>query len=200
MNLAEMRERVRVALADTNGLVWKDEMLDESLHEALDMLSLALPRKRSVEIEAQAGVEVELNALPGLLDVLEVWRMGADWQAVKGWVLVWHANLPRLRLGARAGRLLAGEKVRIVYAALHTLEGLDGALETSLDERFASLLVNGAAGYAVERRACLAIAGYQKEPKESVALLQWSVAQLRGFENDLRRLRPRSLALAEWRE
>ena len=77
MNLVEMRERVRVALADTNGLVWKDEMLDESLHEALDMLSLALPCKRSVEIEAQAGVEVELNALPGLLDVLEVWRMGA---------------------------------------------------------------------------------------------------------------------------
>ncbi|HEY9088902.1 MAG TPA: hypothetical protein VIO36_12090 [Anaerolineaceae bacterium] len=197
MNLAEMRARVRAALADSNGLVWKDELIDASLREALDMLSLALPRKRSVELDAPAGAEIELVGLPGLLDVLEVWRAATDWLPVKGWALLWHGNLPRLRLYPRAA---ANTRLRVVYAALHTLEGLDGALETSLEDQHVALLVNGAAGFAVERRACMAIAGYQKEPKESVALLQWSVTQLRGFENDLRRLRPRTLALAEWGE
>ncbi len=198
MNLVEMRARLRTALADSNGLVWKDEMLDESLREALDLLSLALPRKCSVDLDALAGAEVEIGGLAGLVDVLEVWRaVGMDWQPVKGWALLWHGNLPRLR---PYPALAVDGRLRVVYTALHSLAGLDGALETSLDARYASLLVNGAAGFAVERRACLAIAGYQKEPKESVALLQWSVAQLRGFENDLRRLRPRSLALAEWQE
>ncbi len=195
MDVVELRERVRAALADSSGLAWKDALLDEALHEALDMLSLALPRTVSVEIEAEAGREVALSGLAGLLDVLEVWRMDGDWQPVRGWVLAWHANLPRLRLGVT---LRAGERLRVVYAALHTLEGLDGAVETTLGSRYASLLVNGAAGYAVERRACQAIAGYPKEPKESVALLKWSVAQLRGFENDLRRMRPRSLMFAQW--
>lgn len=198
MNLVELRERVRVALADTNGLAWKDEMLDESLREALDMLSLALPRTVSAEFEALAGLELELAGTAGLLDVVEVWRMQGEWRPVRGWILAWHANLPRLRLSAREGELRAGERLKVVYTALHTLEGLAGATETSLHARHESLLVAGAAGYAVERRACLAIAGYHKEPKESVALLQWSVTQLRGFENDLRRLRPRGLAFAQW--
>lgn len=198
MNLVELRGRVRAALADTNGLAWSDEMLDESLREALDMLSMSLPRTVSVELVALEGLEVELAGVLGLIDVLEVWRMDGVPRRVQGWIVAWHANLPRLRLSAREGVLRAGERVKVVYTALHTLEGLNGATETSLHPRHASLLVAGAAGYAVERRACMAIAGYHQEPKESVALLQWSVTQLRGFENDLRRLRPRGLAFAQW--
>lgn len=198
MNLVELRGRVRAALADTNGLAWKDEMLDESLREALDMLSMSLPRTVSAAFTAQAGLEVELAGTAGLLDVLEVWRTDGEPRAVKGWILAWHANLPRLRLSAREGALRAGERLKVVYTALHTLEGLNGAAQTSLHPRYESLLVSGAAGYAVERRACMAIAGCHQEPKESVALLQWSVTQLRGFENDLRRLRPRGLAFAQW--
>mgnify|MGYP001245940499 CR=1 FL=1 len=114
MNLVELRGRVRAALADTNGLAWSDEMLDESLREALDMLSMSLPRTVSVELVALEGLEVELAGVLGLIDVLEVWRMDGVPREV--------GLVPEVRQGAGAVPASAFAEERTLFCDLFTSE------------------------------------------------------------------------------
>ena len=155
LTLTNYRASLRLALRDANAAVWSDAQLDEALRAALAQYSRAAPDARSALLTlSTAGREISLAALPGLLEVAEVWLPASVVAPPYPPPTRAFRRLDPLALLIEGGaEPQAGDAMRLFYLACHTIQGLDGAATTSVPAAHQAALVTGAAASAAQARA-----------------------------------------------
>lgn len=155
MNLTTLRQRARLLLGDPDGARWSAEELEAAARQALGRYAQVRPLRRIATLTLEApGREIPLDAVAGLQAVERVWWAYSaaspldppHWREFE----LWPGPLLFIRCGAVPQ---AGDVVRIWYTALHTLAGLDGATETTIEAEDEPLLALGTAACAAAARA-----------------------------------------------
>jgi len=199
-NLTTITAHVAADLKDAGNATWSAEDLERAVRWALYELSWALPQRASATLTAEEGVrEYDLGAagMGDALFVTEVWHPYtagdpgypppvAPWRLIDGRTLFLDVEAVR-----------AGEGIRIFYARPHTIEGLDGALATTLNAEEEDLVALGAAGYAALQRAQEAIGQVNVTAQAPRLWREWGEARLCQFRSRLNQVARREM---QWRE
>ncbi|MFN2196300.1 MAG: hypothetical protein ACK2UW_09280 [Anaerolineales bacterium] len=199
--LATLRDRVELALMDSGNTIWSTSDIDEGLRQALEDYSRVLPDEAQGTVTLAAdGREVSLSTLTGLLQVLDVWWPYDSTQEVwppnkvTGWRVYYLAGVPTLYFLSYTGsQPQSGEKVRVWYTKLQTLEDLDSAAATTFRADHESLIAYGAAGKAAMARALNLIETASIDLYEVGLLAQWGKLKLKEFNYGLDQLRSYSV-------
>lgn len=153
--LEDIRDRVEARLQDVTNDRWSTAALDEAIRTALEQFSKYTPDQRLTTLTlTEDGREFAIPALPGLLRLEKVWwdydtddpQFPPNFRQFEVW------PGPVLFIDDRAIPQ-AGDTVRILYTAMHTIEDLDGAAETTLPLDDEGTLVTGACHFAAHSRA-----------------------------------------------
>jgi hypothetical protein len=200
----------RLLLGEDDGSRFSDGLLSEALRQALQDYAAALPRVRSVEQAAVAGGVQVIGGAADWLFPLEI--AFANLYGAGDW-LIYHGVLAH-RMEAGGVRLelhdqplpLGGETMRLTYAAAHSLEGLDGALQTTPPAVHWAVLAQGAAGQAALLR-CAGLSEAQGGSPAGIDRLRlWGERTLAEFHTRLAGLRvqtqpglPLAPATLRWR-
>lgn len=162
LTLAQFEARVSAKLVDASNLVYALATIDEALRTALHEYSDRLPLATDTVIVCPAASrEQNLNSLTGLLQVSEVWfpfDSTADEQwppyRVQGFELIWDDGQPVLRLSDRLGdQPQIDDEIRVWYTKRQTIQNLDSEAATTVLPDHETLLVTGAAGFALQSYA-----------------------------------------------
>jgi hypothetical protein len=155
--LADLHARVEIALRDTTNLAFADATIDDAIRRALEEISYAIPQMKDTTLTlTSAGHEISLTSLSPVYAVAEVYwpyrgtpeQWPPNW--VKGFRLNWNGATPTLFLNTIAqSQPLVNDKVRVIYATVHTLNGLAEASATTLPVELEELLIEGSAGFAL---------------------------------------------------
>lgn len=160
--LAQLAARTAQLLLDTGAAVFPTALLSETINHALDDYSEANPLVRETIISAPAaGREIALSALTGITDVIDIWwpyhsTSAEEWPPprVPGFELWWDDGQPVLVLTQADGdQPQTDDEIRVWYTHGHTIQNLNGEAATTLPPHHESLIVRGAAGYALNARA-----------------------------------------------
>ncbi len=197
-NLAAVRERVEQLLVDTANAIYPAALIDEAIRLALDQYNLVNPLGTETIITLPGdGREIALEALSGLLYVVEVWwpydssAASETWppNKVQGFRLWWDDARPVLFLDIPDGaQPRLDDELRIWYARRQTIENLDSASITSLRGDHESLIVLGAAGHAAMSRAADLIEISGTDLYQVGVLATWGNKKLREYAQELARL------------
>ena len=160
--LAQLRDRVEALLMDTANAIWDTGTIDEAIRQCLDEYNAVFPLTMETVIELPGdGREIALNALAGLIEVLEVWwpydsdAVAETWppNKVRGFRLWWDDARPVLFLDiAGGGQPQQDDEMRIWYAKRQTIQDLDSAAVTTIMTDHESSLVKGAAAHCALSR------------------------------------------------
>ena len=148
----DLRDRVEDMVKDAANADWSTSELDNAIRIALHELSVSLPSRAVTTVDAVDGqYEYDLSSISGLIEVVEVWYpyLSTDDTYKKPHPAKWRMladNTLYLDVDTDPD---ATYDLRIFYDQLQTLNGLDGATATTLNEPEKSALLFGAAGYAV---------------------------------------------------
>ena len=192
--LADLQARTQTMLGDSGETRFSDDLLEEALRQALDMLSHASPQvSRQVFTFTAGGRDQSLAECEGfiaLLDFIYPYDAGIpDGQVCRApHYIFWDGGVHCLHIGG--GRIpVVGEKLLVNYAAAHTLQGLDGAETTSIRPGHESLLVIGAAGMAAISRSAQISEAHGSPASDEQALHEWGSQRMAVFNQSLERLR-----------
>jgi hypothetical protein len=147
-----------VQLGDEVGNRFGSTLLDESLRQALDVYSQSAPRLLSGTLTLSgAGQMQSLAALSGLLEVVELVfpydAAAALYQPyAQPWQFAWRDGSPLLWLGVQPVPQ-AGEVLHVTYTAAQQINGLDGAVVTTLPVEHEAAISSGASALAANARA-----------------------------------------------
>jgi hypothetical protein len=194
-NLIDFLTDIRLILGDPDAVRYADDTLRHSLRWALDAYSRCLPQIITAGFSVQAaGREQSLAALPGLLNVMEVFWPCQPGQenppAVRQWYFYQREGENFFYIsGARMPN--SGDVIWLTYAARHTISGLDAAAFTSLPDMHNAIVQSGAAGKAAGMRAFSLIESYGRKSDEADTLKVWSESLLADFSSDLLALKNR---------
>ena len=154
-NLEAIRDRVEARLQDASNDRWPTTALDESIRTALEQFSKYTPDQRlTTVVLADEGREFSIPSLAGLLRLEKVWwdydtddpQFPPNFRQFEVWpgpvLFIDDRQIPQ-----------AGDTVRILYTAMHTIEDLDGATATTLPLDDEGTLVTGACHFAAHSRA-----------------------------------------------
>jgi hypothetical protein len=192
--LSELRDMVEQDLDDAGNSIWSAGDIDRAIKRALAEYSLVKSREAVGTIELSAdGREIDLSSLSGLTRVVRVWYpydASAPGDAPR-WVR-WEKWGDTLYLAAEQ-EPASGEVVRVYYHQGQTIEGLDGASETSVPSEDEEVIVLGASGYAAlqKARGSVGEAGVSTETPEH--WLTWGQSRLEAFTAALSAVRLREL-------
>lgn len=196
--LAAIRNRVEEMLMDTGNAIWTEDVIDEGLRLALDQYNLVKPLHMETVITLPGdGREIALNAVTGLLNVLDVWwpydSDAADetWppNRVRGWRLWWDDNWPVLFLEITEGaQPQLDDELRLWYAKQQTIENLDAADSTTLRDDHESIIVLGGAGHAAMSRTVDLIETAGTDLYQVGLLGTWGQRKLREFQSELQKI------------
>lgn len=166
LTLAQFEERILIFLMDADAAIFSLTTINEGLRQALNEYSRAYPRMIETVITCPgAGHEIALDELEGLIGVSDVWwpydstavEEGAEeWPPARvlGYQLRFGDGSPVLVLtGANQDQPQADDEIRVFYTTLHTIQDLDSAAATTVQADHETLLVRGAAGFALQARA-----------------------------------------------
>ncbi len=197
--LAELLDRLRLALRDAASAEWSDAELTEHLRHALADVNRSYAPPSEKILETTPGMRtVSLAGIAGLLTVREVLYPYNPASPV------YPLESPRWRLrDANTLELLVldppvgdGTDCAIVVAEVAlTVDGLDGATSTTLDPVEEDIVLDGACGYAVEQLA-LSLVGQVTvgdAPARTSALAEHRLARFRS-SLAARALLPRAVA------
>ena len=164
-DLTNLEDLVELHLQDTGNLVFSTSQIDAAIRLSLMDYSLAIPNnKQSILTLAVDGAEISLSSLPSFQFIVSAWW---PWSTTKdlpdqdpnnilSWSVMSDSGSTSLSLvTASNGVPLTGDKIRLHYAAFHTITGLaessggSAATSTSVPLVHFSLLAKGAAGYAL---------------------------------------------------
>jgi hypothetical protein len=173
VTLTEIRDRLRLDLADTEASRWPDEQLDRHIQHALSELSLAMPREAVATIATTPGSrELDLSELAGLLEVEAVeFPLGEFPPAYPGFA-TWDQVLS-LHLGIAPN----GDDAKLYYTAAHTL----GEEESTLPDSAVEILLTGASAYAALELASAHAGILNLDPAAVERYAAWSRARLTAF-------------------
>ncbi len=197
-NLTEIQSRVSTLLMDSTRLIWSDDVLAESIRQALEEYNLVKPFTAEACFPLEnPEQEIALSALSGFREIIGLrypWVTEPDRQQpsnlVRGWH-TWFAGGQPFAAIRSAGRLPAGKTLRVLYLASHTLAGLDGAAVTTVPAEHNGLLVRGAAGLAALSRGIdkIELRSYGSRRAEPELLSRWGASQMASFRSSLSLLR-----------
>lgn len=191
MNITQYRTRILSLLGSTGPVSWPDTLLDEAVRQALDGFSLAAPVTRcDTLLVEEDGNDLDLSGLTGLVDLLSVETARDEREPFEGWNFYWDGATPRV-LVESAEPIQPGNLLWVIYCTRHTIEGLDNGAVTTVDPRYESLLVRGAAGYAARARALERFSGYEPNAEAAAALERWGRTEVSEFVLDLRAIAQR---------
>jgi hypothetical protein len=204
-DLATLRGLVERKLWDETNAVWSDDVIDQAIWEALDEYSRMLPlAAEEVLTLAAAGRSIDVSSITGLLSVTRVyWPYDSSeeiWppNQVKGFRLDWVAGDPYLVLTAYDGtEPQTGDEVKVWYTCRQTIEDLDLATGTTVPALHESLIVLGAAGYAVQGRGLDLLRISEIDPDLVTKYEKWAEGWLQEFRAKLEQLRGESARAGE---
>ncbi|HHX43686.1 MAG TPA: hypothetical protein GX714_06830 [Chloroflexi bacterium] len=180
---------VAAALRDPTHAVWSEDEVVDHLRSALGDWSRAMPRRLAAVLPAEAGRrEYDLTALDGLIEVTDVWYPydAADtarapirpaWSVPRDGVL-------RIETG-EASRESANASLRVFYAAAHTIEGLDGAVATTLDAQGKEMVVLVASAHAAMQAAQSSIGTVTVTGWTPKQYAEWAILRLEAYRRAL---------------
>lgn len=197
LTVAQILQDIRVALGDLSASTWTDAELVSHLRRALGEYSSVAPRQRITTIATTTDVwKVSIATLERLVRVVRVeWPIDANppvWvpHEVFGDVLSFDSS-----------KSPNGDNLRVYWESEHDL---DGDL-VSVPERHASLLVDGAAGYAAQEKASSTTNTVNVDPTAVERYVLLAKERLERFRAELGRLvaaAPRAVdpkLVAQWR-
>jgi hypothetical protein len=154
-NLTTIRDRVEARLQDASNATWSTDDLDEAIRTALEQYSKYQPQHKLTSITlGAAGREVDISSLTDVLRIEKVWWDYDDtdpsYPPNYRQFEVWPGDI--LYIDDRTAPS-SGDKVRIWYTALHTIEDLDSATATTIPEDDEGTIVTGACHFATQMRA-----------------------------------------------
>ena len=181
--LTQLLARLRLVLEDGSTARYSADLLEQAVRLALDELSVSLPQVVSlVATFTESSNQQPLPQAVGLRVLIEVyypWTGNAG--PAQGMIgCGWQDGVARLCF-ARGLVAQAGEQARIVYVALHTLQGLDEATQTSLSPDLMELLVKGASAQAALLRWGVLSELYGARNEAAASLEQWGALGLADF-------------------
>ena len=148
----DLRDRIEDAVKDAANADWSEAELDNALRIALHELSVSLPSRSVTTIDAVDDTyEYDISGVSGLIEVVEVWYpyLSTDDTYKK-------PHPVKFRLLDDTTLYLdvdddpdATYDLRVFFDQVQTLNGLDSATATTLNDMEQSALIFGAAGYAV---------------------------------------------------
>ncbi|HQP09422.1 MAG TPA: hypothetical protein PLY85_10415, partial [Anaerolineaceae bacterium] len=184
-------------LGDSSGQRYSDAMLEQAALQALRLYSSTLPQLCFLEIEVPDPVdEVTLAEAAGLSAVISAsWFTAAEnaRPVPAAFTWSWSSGTPYLRFTQmQSGRL------RIVYSASQTLEGLMDAAATSVPPVHFNLLAWTAAGYAMQLRADIVREAYGAKSSEAVTIAAAAEKMILHSHQQLDSLRYNQVLSPEW--
>jgi hypothetical protein len=181
--------RSLVAPMPDEAAIYTDALFTEGLRQALrEYDNAAVPV--AAELTAAGGRQ---QSLAGLADPVELIAVIWPWDSSMGWS---GAELARYTASWRwvepgqiwieDGEPADGDKLLVYYRKRHAVEGLDGGAVTDVPAAHESLLVLGAAAWAVEIRYRATGEAVKAPPAEQVKRLDsWSYQRLQEFRRGL---------------
>ena len=197
-DLATLRDRVEQILDDAANAKWDTNALDEAIRQALHAYSEHLPRRAIAALTlTAAGREIDLSSLAPYRTIERVWwdydedspdhpPRWRDFELWPGHVLYIDD----------AGEPAAGDVVRLWYTLDHTLEDLDTATATTFPDPHATLIAQGATGFAAVSRNVTVQEQVNVNAWAPRNLREWAETQLRRFYATLDALARRQAALS----
>jgi len=153
--LSSLRNRVKARLQDQAALSWDNTALDEAIRTALEQYSKYNQDKVLTTIDVtNTGREIDISHIDDIIRVERIWW---DYDADEPGFPpnyrhfdVWPGSI--LYIDDR-NEPQAGDTIRIWYTRNHTLDGLDGATDTSIPGDDEGTIVTGACHFAAHTRA-----------------------------------------------
>jgi len=150
-DLETLRDRVEALLTDSGNADWNISELDQAIRLALYELSTVLPVRAVTTVDAVDNTwEYSLASISGLVAVVEVWYpyLSTDDSYKLPHPVTWRMLTDSTLYLDIAEDPDDAYDLRVFYDKVQTLNNLDSATSTSLDEAEKAALVLGAAGYA----------------------------------------------------
>ena len=136
--LAQLIDRVEVALLDATNTHFAVDTITQGLRQALKEYSLVKPQEGETVITLPGvGREIALDSITGLLEVTDVWwpydtlATAEVWppNRVRGWRVWWDDARPVLFLTRYDGEQpQKNEEMRLWYVKQQTIENLDSGI------------------------------------------------------------------------
>jgi hypothetical protein len=155
-DLETLRDRIEALLTDASNVEWTTGELDNATRLALYELSTVLPVRAVASIDAVDNTwEYSLAAITGLVGVVEVWYpyLSTDDSYKQPRPVKFRMLTDSVLLLDIDDHPDDAYDVRVFYDKVQTVNTLDSATSTSLDEAEKAALVVGAAGYAAIGKA-----------------------------------------------
>lgn len=169
--LTDLRADVDALLANgVDPATWSTALKDGGMRQALLVYSLQGPAYEADVIVTTAGHEQDLSALTGLLVIETIAWPWNDGLLLEDSAVRWRqAGATTVRLDRAAPQ--AGDVMRVRYRRLHTIQGLDGAAQTTVPDVHRGAVAVGAAAGALGLRL-RQISENPALPREAAPLLQ----------------------------
>jgi hypothetical protein len=189
LDLPATQNRVRAMLDDPSGGRFSDTLLETAIRHALAGVDVRLPQVVRLDVAVQiSGRDQTLQGLAGCRHLVELLLVGENTLDTRGEPAEYTYTLTgeTLDLHFSGGRVPQnGERMKLTYAARHTLAGLDSALTTSLPDAAEVALDYGSAGHACLLRSASMAESYAARPGESSRLLDQAKIWLERFDHAL---------------
>jgi len=184
-DLTDLVDRVENLLKDASNDDWTTSEIDEALRLALSELSQVLPARGVTTIDAVDDQwEYDISGVSGLVAVVEVWYpyLSTDNSYKRPHPCKWRMlDDDTLLLEYDDGDPDDTYDLRIFFDKMQTIDGLDGASATTVNEHEKVCLVVGAAGYAAQAKARSTLGQVNVGVRTPEWYAAWGRARLKQF-------------------
>lgn len=187
-DLAGLIDRLAGELRDAANAEWSEAELTAHLRRALGEVGAAWPRRAfgviaTVEGERSYALD-ELDGLVAITRIIYPYDPAAPNATVCGvpWRLSADGTLALIVEAPPKGD--GADDIAVWYLARHAIEDLDGATATTLPPEAEGIVVDGAAGYAVEQLA-LSLVGAVTVDDAPARYAAWAAARLARYRQAL---------------
>ena len=187
--LTTLTDRVETRLQDSGNARWAATDVNEAIEMALEQWSRHDPHSAVGTVTLSAdGREIDVSSLTGIMRIEQVW-----WpydSTTPGYPPKW------VQFELWPGSILyiddetepsSGDKVRIWYTKMHTINLLNSATATTIPAEDIAYLINGAAAFAAEMRAVELAEELNVDRDVTARLLRWADENHKNFRYGMRR-------------
>ena len=182
--LADFTTRVLAMLGDVSANRYASAQTDEAIRAALAEYSRAYPAVAGASFTVTSpGKDQAITTLPAYIQFLTKVQWPADTNPTNNIIHAWYATYPSgvPNLHLQWDQPAAGDVINLVYAANHTISGLDGGCATTIPPVHNDMLALGAAGHAAVDRSIQITEQMTQRASNAAILANWGAARLQEF-------------------
>jgi hypothetical protein len=187
ITLTDFRAHALTILGDLAGNRYSDTLLNEAVRLALSEYSLVCPNISTTAFTVPVSGKVQnITGLSNFQFFTRVqWPSDPDPQAnlILTWQSAFDGEIPQIRFLRDTPQ--AGDILSLTYTALHTISGLDGAVNTTLPAAHTSQIALGTAAHAAIIRSTQISEQMSSRVSNSTQLANWGRERLAEFHHDL---------------